>query len=117
MKYDISTSDNSYFDESLTNDATVAFSYQIFFFVGTQNLIINIFCLEEKIINVKGACKLTIQQTSEVLALEELALPHEAREWGGPALTQHLHPLGVQLEAEHNCWLVNLIQNIIIIHR
>lgn len=39
----------------------------------------------------------TIKQVTEVQHLEELPLPHEALQRAGPALSQNLDPLKVQL--------------------
>lgn len=46
--------------------------------------------------------KHTIQQSVEVYNLQVLLLPHEAFEGSGPAFTQNLHPLQIQLENTGN---------------
>ena len=53
-----------------------------------------------------------VQEAVEVLTLQELSLPHEAGEGGGPALAQHLEPLQVHLAHLDTLQLLSLGQGL-----
>lgn len=50
-------------------------------------------------VNRSSNHRLTVEQAVKMQTLEVLPLSHEAAEWSGPALSQHLNPLHVHLKA------------------